>query len=576
MSYLFRIGVFVSFLWMGAFGAVAALNEQIEETGSMFTYILDTGTSSSMALSPETIKQKSNWTMVPEDGVDYAFKGDAVLLNDQLVVVFRQQSLVAEIYTLAEGVLKPQAKVFPYTKPGIPSRQKSSLRVNECNPGAGTVRIQYSVMGKSVEADYRLTTGQPHVQVVSVEGMQSLRIQTATDFLVVPDFFGDDVVYSANSVRTDIIGLPAENFYVHLTGQGSGIMTCVSEEARRPIRGVVVGEKSDRRIVGSEIDCAEGKSVWLAFAELSDTWFTVDLSPNDTPTDIKLDWTPPYSAKWRGNFVAQGNGIAHSSTFVELQNPVVSSLGLRQNACWFQDSSPMVQLPILGKSSEVPLVVYPIDRTQETPLNRFVLVDIMRGTLGMGPCQYILDLEGLDAQSTPTPALVSEWVESLFKRKRAAKSESKIRERCDDMLVHVAHSEARIEDYQKHAVHLGELIADSEYKGSGLELEITRLLSNLYTSIDTLAPKRKTQDDVERLVASIFELIEEEEWESSMKTIVDDLHGIGHAQDRTLAKCRMSFRLIEQQLKSEPETNDSTTTIMQYIEHIMKSEQSVK
>jgi len=572
MSYMLRIGVFVSILCISAFGATADLNEKIEETGFMFTYILDTGSPSSLPLSPETIKQKSNWIMVPEDVLDYAFKGDAVILNDQLVLVLRQQSLVCEIYTLTEGILKPQAKVFPYTKPGIPSRQKSSLRVTECNLGAGTVRIQYSVMGKSVEVDYRLTTGQPHVQVVSVEGMQSLRIQSATDFLVIPDFFGDDVVYSPNSVHTDTIGLPAENFYVHLSDQGNVIMTCVSEEVRRPIRGVFVGEKSERRIVGSEIDCAEGKSVWLAFSELTDIWFTVALSPIDTPAEVKLDWTPPYSAKWRGNFVSQGNEIAHSSTFMELHNPVVSAFGLRENACWFQDSTPMVQLPILGESSDVPLVVYPIDRTEATPLNRFVLVDIMRGTLGMGPCQYILDLEGLDAQSTPTPALVSEWVESLFKRKRAAKSVSKIRERCDDMLVHVAHSEARIEDYKKQAVHLEELIADSEFKGSGLESEITRLFGNLYKSIDALAPKRRTQDDVGTLVASIFELIEKEEWESSMKTIVDDLHGIGHAQDRTLAKCRMAFRLIEQRLKSEPEINESTTTIMQYIEQIMKSE----
>ncbi len=39
---------------------------------------------------------------------------------------------------------------------------------------------------------------------------------------------------------------------------------------------------------------------------------------------------------------------------------------------------------------------YPRDRVKETPLTAYTLVDVMRDTLGTGPCQYILDLEGLN------------------------------------------------------------------------------------------------------------------------------------------------------------------------------------
>jgi hypothetical protein len=39
---------------------------------------------------------------------------------------------------------------------------------------------------------------------------------------------------------------------------------------------------------------------------------------------------------------------------------------------------------------------YPRDRTKETPPAAFTLVDVMRETLGAGPCEYILDLEGLN------------------------------------------------------------------------------------------------------------------------------------------------------------------------------------
>ena len=39
---------------------------------------------------------------------------------------------------------------------------------------------------------------------------------------------------------------------------------------------------------------------------------------------------------------------------------------------------------------------YPRDRVKQTPLAALTLVDVMRDTLGTGPCQYILDLEGLN------------------------------------------------------------------------------------------------------------------------------------------------------------------------------------
>jgi hypothetical protein len=45
-----------------------------------------------------------------------------------------------------------------------------------------------------------------------------------------------------------------------------------------------------------------------------------------------------------------------------------------------------------------PAIIYPIDRVNKppfhTPLQKLTVVDLVRMTLGVGPCQYILDLEG--------------------------------------------------------------------------------------------------------------------------------------------------------------------------------------
>ena len=380
-------------------------------------------------------------------------------------------------------------------------------------------------------------------------------------------------MYGPETVSSTFAGLPAENFYLHLTQQGNGIITCVSEMPRQYVRGVFSGDGDERRIIGSEIHCSAGKAIWLAFSDQPDTWHSTSVANQETPSDVALDWTPPFSAKWRGNFVMQHDEISRSWNFMEerLTDFVIPDLGNRVYPCWFHDSVPMIQLPMHDAESDVPLVVYPIDRTQSTPLNQFVLVDIMRGTLGVGPCQYILDLEGLDAQSTPTPALVSEWVEQLFTRNRAEKSVNKIEERCISMLEHIEHSEMRIAQYKEQAQALKAFIDGSSLKSSVLDTEITRLLDNMYVAIEGLTPARKSQEYAAQQVNDIMALIGQQDWEHSMELIVHNLHSIGHAQDRTLAKCRMAMRLIEQRILTSQDAFDSKKELESRVRAILGS-----
>ena len=41
-----------------------------------------------------------------------------------------------------------------------------------------------------------------------------------------------------------------------------------------------------------------------------------------------------------------------------------------------------------------PVVIYPLTRLAETPVQQYTPVDIVRATMGVGPCQHILDVEG--------------------------------------------------------------------------------------------------------------------------------------------------------------------------------------
>ena len=88
-----------------------------------------------------------------------------------------------------------------------------------------------------------------------------------------------------------------------------------------------------------------------------------------------------------------------------------------------------------------------MDRSQATPLTTFTPIDILRSTLGVGPCQYILQTEGLASDANPTPDNVMTWVEKQFNRKKEKKAAGEIRQRLAQMVEHIGQAQARIDRY---------------------------------------------------------------------------------------------------------------------------------
>ena len=103
------------------------------------------------------------------------------------------------------------------------------------------------------------------------------------------------------------------------------------------------------------------------------------------------------------------------------------------------------------------MVVYAMDRNRATPLTTFCPMDVLRNTLGVGPCQYILQTEGLATDANPTPDNVMTWVEKQFSRKKEKKAAEEIREQLDQMVEHVGHAQARIDEYGRFAGEVRQL-----------------------------------------------------------------------------------------------------------------------
>lgn len=499
-----------------AYGAVASANAVIAERGAIFTYLLETGRASSARLPAAAIDEKPDWTVLDEEDTAHAFAGDAVLLNDKIAVVLRKGAAGAEVYARAASGHVSRGVLAPRCVPGDEVTGLSSIAIAENQAGAVSVRARFATgQGKTLALDYRLATGQILVELQPHEGMDALNVDVPAEFLVVPDFFGDDLVYAPRLFARPVSGLPAENFYLHLVDGGNAVVTCLWQSSGRNVRARVSGSGA----ITSEIECVEGKTLWVAFAENARVWHGQTASAAAVSSGLPLDWTPPFAAKWRSSFFDTSEA-AVSSNFLG-QPPEGNSS---------------------AASSPVTVVSYPIDRTQETPLDVYCLVDLMRATLGFGACQYILDVEGLDAQTSPTPALVMEWVEKQFEKKKDARYADDIRERCRLMAEHVGHAEQRVARYQAFAAEVRKTGVSEGPARDG----VLRILDDLDRAVAQTAALRATPEAAAALAQQVVDLTGKEGAYAECRRIGDALRAQGAAQDRALAKCRMAVRRLKQ------------------------------
>lgn len=521
----------------------ADVQQEIADRGAIFTYLLDTGVPSLIPLSSPAVASKNGWHILEEDDLSHEFLGDCVILNDKLALVFRVGSAGAEVYTWDDKGPTYRATLAPIASSNAAEAALQQVEILENNPGAVMLRASFKTQdAKTNSLTYRLSTGQIQVEMNPGENVDAVRLIAETNFVVVPDFFADDLVYSAQDFDTSWAGLPAENFYLHLAEDGDVIITCAWESTGRNVRVLFSTGGAGRHISGSEIECVSGKTVWAAFAERADSWHAAEIPAAESASAITTNWMPPFSAKWRGDFSVSSEQ-AQSWNFLEERASDFDVAGHPPVVypCWFENDRAYLQLPAPSERS-TPVVVYPIDRTQATPLNLFVLVDVMRNTLGVGPCQYILDLEGLDAQTSPTPALVCDWIENRFQKKRAQKDADKIRARLEDMVGHVEHAEQRIARYAAFQKKIASILDASAVT----ETDFRRLLTEMDDSIKGLESARKSPAYAGELSGQIAELLDRPDWEAPFQEISHALHELGAAQDRTLSKCRMYVRRMKQ------------------------------
>jgi len=296
---------------------------------------------------------------------------------------------------------------------GRPCGQLAKLSLAEY--GKGHALAAFAAGG--AEARLKLGAGGMYVEILPGRGAAALRIRATSRFSFVPDFFGNDVLLDAQELAAGKVFAPAENFMVNLL-DGHRALTMITW----PIGGadevllLPEGQGANRRFSATQVRFG-GKSLFVAVLAAEGIWYSHDLRAAVKDKALAVQgWTPPFPAKWMTILVKRPQAGAKTGIAPEtVPIPPLPAQGDTPYSdvfvhphvpSWFTGTQWRLYLEtsltfmMTQEKISVPdfLVAlnYPRDRVKETPLTAFTLVDVMRETLGAGPCEYILDLEGLN------------------------------------------------------------------------------------------------------------------------------------------------------------------------------------
>ena len=314
-------------------------------------------------------------------------------------------------------------------------------------------------------------------------------------FAVLPDFFGDDILVDAAAIPVGRAELPSENFLLHMIPGGDAIVMTVSESRDNDV-AVTLSDSAPRRIVASDVSYGKKPHIWVAVLADRGIWHEHGVALADAGKTIELEWKMPFPALWRvdwstadkmteswemllqqpdGKYVMQGwfgqneaEGQSFGKEFgrpgLEQARPqtmepgagrfLVSLLGRKATAGAACSRSRQRRYaeggPVYNFTG--PVVVYPLDRAKAaplaTPLDKLTVVDLVRMTLGVGPCQYILDLEGQKRNSRGVATCYArDVINAIYKEGTQLQKRAEIEEQLDAAVAFISNVRERIDLY---------------------------------------------------------------------------------------------------------------------------------
>ena len=456
-----------------------------------------------------------------------------------------------------------------------PGARLESVAIVENSPAAVAVDATFQAAGgRPLILRYELVMGQGFVRTEALEGATGLRVEAPCRFVVLPDFFADDIVVDAARIPVARAELPSENFLLHMLPGGDAIVMSVSSSRQQDARITLAGPGTERVVDHSEIPYGKDGKIWVAVISGRNVWHLRDVAEGDAGKVLRLDWKVPYPAQWRVDWSRDDDLTGSWEMIVEHRNGQFEKhgwfgrptrippdrkrwttvLGRFEYPCWV-DRDGWGWLQPLAKKVRFrgPALIYPINRVGTTPLDAFTVVDFVRATLGVGPCEYILDVEGQGAEMKGRATCATrDTLNPIYAAGQQRYKRAEIERALDEVLIFVKHIRGRIDAYQAfgHNV-LGYL---DEQKMAHPELaDFVAEMESLTRTIDDRVERRKPSIKTPQYVADLTEQFratlmdyEGPDALAKCKAVTGAIVVVGGNQDELVGECRMAVKVLRQ------------------------------
>lgn len=536
--------------------------------------VFDTGTAAGAALAGEALTQRTGWTELAEDDLAHVFKGSAVLMNDRMALALRQKASAAELYSLGSSAPALRTRLAPAT--GAKGSVLSSFKLVENNPGAGAVEAVFTAPdGKTAAVRYELKVGQPFVLTEPRGGAASLRVEAPCRFAIMPDFFADDIVIDAGDLSVAQAELPSDNFLLHLLPGGDAIVMTVAKTSEEDVLVNLSGSGEERKITSSEIRFGKEGKIWVGVMTGTGIWHQRDIAREQAGQVVRLDWTPPFPAQWRVDWRRQenltdswemvserpdGRFAKHSvyggpETIPANRRRWTTVLGEFNYPAWVDRTGQGYLQPFRGRALSFvgPAIIYPLSRVPATALDTFTVVDLVRNTLGVGPCQYILDVEGQQsAYKGRATCSVRDTLNPIYVQHQQLQRQAEIEKVLVDLMIFIRHIRTRIEGYVAFGHETLAYLAEQK-KAHPDWAESLGQIEAVARGIDEKVAARKerikTPDEAAAMVQEFRQTVLKDEGPEALakcKRFTTGWVDIGGNQDELVGECRWAVKMIRQ------------------------------
>jgi hypothetical protein len=368
--------------------------------------LYDTTTAVLTSANAKLMLPEKSWSEIQKGQLPSKFQGDAVLVNSKVAVVVGKDGSGVGLYARDKDSWTRYAHLVPVIK-------NTPLRLTGIKAVTNTEELVVIEAGSGEHAVwFSLSGAEPIVKTTPKGKVEALRITTLCRLCVFPDFFADDLLLDAREIPVDHTEIPGGNIQLCMVSTGNVIVAVLRDRNEQDIEANLSGSGTERLFGSFNVPFGTGGSVWTAVLVQDGIWYAREFTKGEIQAGVRLeDWAIPFLANWKGNFMREdknsesiafslsikGRGGTSDKTGIEKKGgrlTAVVSDSLREMLEFGAES------PTSGKEYTAKYVglqgvgvIYPLSRTQDTPLTQLCVADLMRMALGTGPCESILDLD---------------------------------------------------------------------------------------------------------------------------------------------------------------------------------------